>query len=263
MDRFPNDPDAGLWQYQVGEAYFAAQMYQQALDAYRQVIVRYPNHSSAPDALYSIAACYGYLGQVDQVFATYRELAEKYPDSQYAAEAFISVGDQLYNESIGLEGDAQIAKLKEALSYYQRVLELENAGEQARATARQYIHDTAELLASLVYTQIETRFNEALRNEDTAGIQQAIQDFEQLIRDYPTSSSADIALTKIGDGYVALEQWDQALEAYNRLMTKYVDPNTGRPITPGDEYVDRALRYAQQQYAEIYAYVQQLQGQGQ
>ena len=66
-------------------------------------------------------------------------------------------------------------------------------------------------------------------------------------------------MKKIGDSYVALERWQDGLDWYNRLMSRFVDP-TGRPMTPGNEYVNRALNYARAQFVAIRAYLQQTQG---
>ncbi|MBM3213457.1 outer membrane protein assembly factor BamD, partial [Candidatus Poribacteria bacterium] len=256
--RYPRDPEAGLWQYQVGEAYFAAQDFQRALTAYLAVVSSYPRHESAAESLYSAAACYFNLGNEAQVYATYDRLAREYPSSKFAPEATLNVANARYNEASTITNEAQrIVKLKQALDQYRRVLTLQSASPELKSAARGYAEETEELLAALEYGPIEQAQNAALgaANKEQA-LGRVIQRYEQLLRDYPTASSSMIAMTKIGDSYVAIEKWDQGLDWYNRLMTKFVDAQ-GRPMTPGNEYVSRALNYARAQYVAIRAYLVQ------
>lgn len=261
VQKYPRDPEAGLWQYQVGEAYFAAQDFQRALNAYLAVVNNYPRHESAPEALYSAAACYFNLKNEAQVYATYERLARDYPNSKFAGEALLNVANARYNEAATITNEAQrIAKLKQALDLYRRVQALAGAAPEIKTAARGYAEETEEILAALEYGPIEQAQNVALNaaNKEQA-LMRVIERYQNLMREYPNSSSALIAMTKIGDCYVALERWQEGLDWYNRLMTRFVDAQ-GRPMTPGNEYVNRALNYARTQYVAIRAYLQQAQG---
>jgi len=269
VNRYPNNEDAGLWQYQVGEAFFAAQQFAEALPAYVAVADNYPKHSSAAESLYSAAACYGNMEQTDMVFGIYERLAADYPESEYAADAFISVGDSRYNDTIELDDEdpAKIEKLKEALAMYLSVLDLPSASEQSKNTVLGYIKDTEELLAALEYGIIETGFNSSLSAiggvEITATQRQAVLDaiaeFEALVQAYPKTESAQVALVQVGDGYVQLEQWKDAVRTFGVLTAMYVDAN-GIRMTPGNVNLDRALRRAEGQIIAITQYLAQLEG---
>ncbi|MDA1191365.1 MAG: tetratricopeptide repeat protein, partial [Candidatus Poribacteria bacterium] len=262
VDRYSTDKDAGLWHFQVGEAYFAAERWQEALKAYLAMAKNHPKHASAAEAIYSAAACYNNLNDAANVFATYERIAKDYPTSDYAAEAFLTVGDARYNQSIDLQGQAKIARLEEAITHYRRASEHPSAQQNTRSTAAQYMEETSELVASLMFEPMEQRMNNALSAADqNAAVLKSIAEFKKLIADYPKTSSAQIAWTKVGDAYVAIEQWQQALDAYNALLMIYVDRSTGREMTPGDEFIARALTYARQQFRSITTYVQTIKTQ--
>lgn len=261
VQKFPRDAEAGLWQYQVGEAYFAGQDFQRALDAYLAVVNNYPRSASAAESLYSAAACYFNLKNENQVYATYERLARDYPTSKFAGEALLNVANARYNEAASINNESQrVVRLKQALDMYRRVQALASAAPELKLAAKGYSEETEELLASMEYGPIEQAQNVALNaaNKNQA-LTRVIDRYQSLMRDYPTSSSAMIAMTKIGDSYVAMERWQDGLDWYNRLMTRFVDPQ-GRPMTPGNEYVNRALVYARTQYVAIRAYLQQSQG---
>ena len=229
----------------------------------------YPKHSSAAESLYSAAACYGNMEQTEKVFGIYERLAADYPESEYAADAFISVGDSRYNDTIELDDEdpAKIEKLKEALAMYRSVLDLPSASEQSKNTVLGYIKDTEELLAALEYGIIETGFNSSLSAiggvEITAAQRQAVLDaiaeFEALVQAYPKTESAQVALVQVGDGYVQLEQWKDAVRTFGILTAMYVDSN-GIRMTPGNVNLDRALRRAEGQIIAITQYLAQLEG---
>lgn len=269
VNRYPNDEDAGLWQYQVGEAFFAAQRFDEALPAYVAVADNYPQHPNAAESLYSAAACYGNLDRTDEVFGVYERLASDYPESEYAADAFISVGDARYNETIDLADDdpLKIEKLQEALGLYRSVLDLESASEQSKNTVLGYIKDTEELLAALEYGVVEARFNAALTAiggaevtpEQTQAVLDAIGEFDTLATTYAGSESAQVALVQMGDGYVQLERWEDAVATFGRLTTFYTDPN-GIRMTPPNPNLDRALRRAEGQIIAISQYLRQMAG---
>ncbi|MEO2006326.1 MAG: outer membrane protein assembly factor BamD, partial [Candidatus Poribacteria bacterium] len=280
VNRYPNSEDSGLWQYQVGEAFFAAQQFEEALPAYIAVADNYPKHPNAAESLYSAAACYGNLGAGEededkaeawssQVFGVYERLASAYPESEYAADAFISVGDARYNDTIELADDdpLKIEKLGEALDLYRGVLELESASEQSKNTVLGYIKDTEELLAALEYGFVELRYNAALTAisgttptpEQAQFVLTAIEDFDTLATKYPTSESAQVALVQMGDGYVQLERWQDAIAAFSRLTAFYTDAS-GIRITPPNPNLDRALRRSEGQIIAITQYLRQMQG---
>jgi hypothetical protein len=135
-----------------------------------------------------------------------------------------------------------------------------NAAPELKKAAQSYIEETEEILAALEYGPIEEAQNQALNavNKNEA-LNRVIQRYQKLMQDYPTSSSSLIAMTKIGDSYVAMERWQEGLDWYNRLMTRFVD-SSGRQMTPGNEYVSRALNYARSQYVAIRAYLAQSAG---
>ena len=73
--------------YWLGDAQFALQDYQGALDTYQTLLKVAPNYPKAPDVLYNIAGCQQELKQDTAVRKTLKQLITKYPSSEAAAKA--------------------------------------------------------------------------------------------------------------------------------------------------------------------------------
>lgn len=275
VKRWPDDPNAGLWQYQVGEAYFAMQDYKRAIQEYEKAADRYPNHPSAPDALYAIAACYQILAEktgdpklkeqyIQKVYELNEEIAAKYPTSKYAAAAFVNVGNKYYNQAIdpNLDPDTRIQLYEKAIEMYKKALAVPNIDEQTKKQAEGFLRDTEEEVATVIYTKGLAMVEEAKRLKGEAQrkkTQEVIDFFKKLIEKYPNTASAEIAYVQIGLAYELMEDWENAMKAYEALRMKYIDKQTGREIVPDRDDVLKALEYAKQRYAMVFAYYKSLQ----
>jgi len=89
-----------------------------------------------------------------------------------------------------------------------------------------------------------------------AKFKEAIKIFASIIKNYPDTSTADIAQAQIGDCYTELEDWNKALKAYETLINKYAK----KPPTSTD--VINAVKYARVQYTKVFAYVESLKVRG-
>ncbi|MCD6508683.1 tetratricopeptide repeat protein [Candidatus Poribacteria bacterium] len=268
--RWPNEPDAGRWQYQAGEAYFAMKDYQKALQEYRKVVDNYPNNPAAADALYAMAACYQILANqtddpnkkkqyTDKVYALNEELVAKYPTSKYAGEAYINVGNKYYNDAIqpDVGVDKRIQLYEKAIEMYRKALQVPNVDPRVKAQAEGFLRDTEEAVAYDIYSKGLDMLDEAKRLKGEAQKKKALEVakyFENLIQKYPNTTSADIAYIQVGTAYELMEDWEKALKAYEALRTKYVDKTTGKQIIPDSDSVIKALDYATQRYALVYQY---------
>jgi tetratricopeptide (TPR) repeat protein len=274
VKRWPNEPDAGLWQYQAGEAYFAMREYQKAIQEYKKVLDNYPNHSAAADALYAMAACYQILANqaddptqksqyMDQVYALNEELIAKYPTGKYAPEAYINVGNKYYNEAIkpDIDVDKRIELYEKAIEMYRKAMQVPNVDPKVKGQAEGFLRDTEESVAYDLYNKGLEMVDEAKRLKGEAQrkkAQEVVDFFNNLIQKYPDTTSADIAYVQIGLAYEILEDWEKAMKAYETLRMKYVD-ESGKEIIPDSDSVIKALDYARQRYALVYQYYVSLQ----
>ncbi len=74
-------------QYWLGEAFYAARDFQQALAEFRTVIEVYPRGNKVPDALLKVGFCYQSMGSSAKARAVLEQVVNLYPKSEPAALA--------------------------------------------------------------------------------------------------------------------------------------------------------------------------------
>jgi len=274
-NEYPKDKSAASSHLQSAEAYFtiaggysyskerakAAEAYRKAITSYRTLADKYPGIEYAPDALYGIASCHAFIAdqlsdnrELDKMNTVYEELANKYPKSKYAAVAFEAVGNNYYNDATAanLSEAQRNALLRKALDNYRKGLQVPGIEQKTKGSLELYSKETEELLA-------QTPYSNALRFVPTGGTDpqtarmnapKAIQMLNQIIVDYPSTDIADLAIVQIGLSYEAMEQWDNASNAYARLLKKYTD-SRGNPIIPFSDNVVSAVEFAKGRRTQI------------
>ncbi len=274
VKRFPSAGDAPLWQYQAGESYFAAENFESAIAEYGKVRSINPKHESAPESLYAMATCYDAIARnaeaandpvaLEQAYSKLYEinevLADSYPGSKYTADALINLGNRYYNEGasddVSKEDRIQLYRL--AIEKYRQAAATPGISPGSKSTAEGFIKDTLDPLALGVYAQVSDKFLKAKVAEkdiQKAAIDDVISDFKELVKEYPTTRSADLALVQIGEAYMILadeddQYWNDALDYFDRLWVKYSE------APPVNAQVAKALRYAQSQVAMITSYME-------
>ncbi len=273
VDRYPSHEEAGLWQYQVGEAHYAAQRFDDALKSYIQMADRYPNHESAPEALYSAAACQQQLNQPDGMMASYRRLVNRYSNHKRSLDAFITLANHTFNESLALneavpeQRDEKLKMLEEALTMYRKVAESDLSEPAQAGRARTFVKDTEEYIASIRIDPLDEAYARAGRNVEALG--PAMANLETFASEYPDTKQAVIAWTRLGDGNMIIaeaaaaagdtdreiEHYEKALQFFINVRRRYVDAQ-GVEMTPADPNMERALTYANRKIVDIQRYVQ-------
>jgi len=275
---FPRNKDAGNAQYQAGEAYFtvgggytvdkqkakAADAYRKAVAAYRLFVNNYPGNEYAPDALYAMASSYAYISDLlsdpreqDNMNTVYKELADKFPKSKYAAVAFEAVGNDYYNKATapGVTEKQQSDQFKQALKYYRLGLQVPNIENKTKQSLEAYIRETESLLAQKPYQTalqlVPTEGTDPEKKRQNAP--RAIPILNDIISTYPNTDVADLSYVQLGLCYEALEQWDNAISAYAKLLKKYTDAK-GNPIVPYSDNVVAAVEFAKGRRTSIMAF---------
>ncbi len=87
IGKYPRHDFADNAQYWLGEAFYAAKQYSQALVEFRAVIETYPRGNKVPDALLKVGYCYQSLGQGEKAKAVLEQVLNLYPKTEPAALA--------------------------------------------------------------------------------------------------------------------------------------------------------------------------------
>jgi len=285
VNRFPSQKDAPLWQYQAGEAFYAMadlamksdnsdaaiKAFQKALVEYEKVPQLNPQHESAADALFAMSTCYSSLTlpllqdvvtpaekieYEKKVFELNGRLANEYPNSQYAADAFINVGNNYYNQAVApnLTDEEKEKLYKLAVENYRKALKVESIRTESKSMAEEYLRETENALSSDIFHKARNIFADAMNNlkgdARANRIKEAIAIFNDLTKNYPTTETADIAFAQVGDCYVELEDWDNAMKSYETLINKYAK------TPPMSTDLINAIQYAKNKYAKVFTYVE-------
>ena len=268
--RFPNAAEAPFWQYQAGEAYFAGQQHEKAVEEYSKVRRINPQHAQAAESLAAISTCYALLEKntddeaekekwLDKVFEINEILAKNYPTSPFAAEAFLNIGNTYYNQGVlpEVEETERIRFYTMAIEQYEKALAVPGINAESKENAELFLRDTNRALSADVYIQATANFDRArvaAEDQQKEAVEQAIAGFQDIIRTYPTTKYADLSLVQIGEAYMLLavendEYYNDALDSFDALWSKYAE------VPPSDTQVNRALTYSQSKITEITNYM--------
>ncbi|MBD1400758.1 tetratricopeptide repeat protein [Pelovirga terrestris] len=194
----------------------------EALDSYQQIIARFPKELAASEALYRVARLWHFdLQDPQQALLTYLQLERDYPDNNYI-------------QQVG-EAAARIVKIDlgddiQAIGYYQRLLDSD------QGQSDQYLYEIADSyfrLQNYPQSRIELEnllsaypdsplIPEVLHRKATILIlenrtEEANQDWQQLVDDYPDSRYAARARFNMAVLLEERGELELALEIYRNL----------------------------------------------
>jgi TolA-binding protein len=200
----------------------------EALESYRLIVADYPQEVAAPEALYRMARLWHFdLQDPQQALLTYLQLERDYPDHSHLQEA--------------REAAARIVKIDLgddmlAIGYYQRLLDIEQGSPD------QYLYEIADSYFRLQnYPQARIEFEnllssypdsplipEVLHRKATILIlenraEEAKQDWQRLVDDFPESRYAGRARFNMASLLEERGELELALEAY-RSLQDYAQP---------------------------------------
>ncbi len=270
VKRYPSAPDAALWQYQAGEAFYTTEQFEKAIFEYDKVRKINRSHEKAPESLYAIATCYQYLSEeakdagnaeaekayLDKLFATNEILVKEYQNSKFAGEAFINIGNKHYNSALDKELDAteQIRLFRLAIENYERALASPGLSAESKGTAQSFRDETASFLAHNEYKHADNSLKKAQRAAKKSDIEAAIELFKSITNDYPRTKYGDLAYGRLGEAYTMLADKEEKYYAdayyYFRVL-----PKKYNVINPHDPQVKDAMEYGNRKAAEILAYM--------
>ncbi len=181
VDSFPNHASAGQALTMIGQVHQTNEVWEDAIAAYRRVILEYDQGDWAQQSKWSIAECTINLSRWEEAQGAYREYQKAYPEDPKVAEA-----------------TKRLEILKD-LARYQKVVDEEG---QRKAFDAQY------QIASIVRTQL-------------ANPVKAIIEYKKVAERWPESHLADDALFQVGMIYMQLKQTENAREAFFATAQQY------------------------------------------
>ncbi|MCX8160641.1 MAG: tol-pal system protein YbgF [Candidatus Saccharicenans sp.] len=84
LQQYPNTPLSDNALYWIGECYYSQEQYQQAIDAFNEVLISYPAGDKVPAAYLKKGMSLVQLGRKDEALATFKLLVAKYPTQEEA-----------------------------------------------------------------------------------------------------------------------------------------------------------------------------------
>ncbi len=270
VKRYPSDPDAALWQYQAGEAYYTTEQFEKAIVEYDKVRRINKSHEKAPESLYAIATCYQYLSEeakdagdaeaekryLDKLFETNEILVKEFQNSKFAGEAFINIGNKHYNSALDkeLEATEKNRLFRLAIENYDRALASPGLSAESKGTAQSFRSETASYLAFGEYTHAENSLKKAQRSLKKSDIEAAIELFKAIARDYPTTKYGDLAYGSLGQLYTMLADKEESYFADAHYYFRVL-PKKYNEIQPSDPKVRDAIEYCNRKATEILEYM--------
>ncbi len=186
----------------IGENLYNERDFPAAAAAYGRLLQNYPSGRYSDSALYSLAWCQFEQEDMAGGVASMAALVKDYPASDFAAKAQFTVGDYHYNNR----------EYDQALSAYRLLIEDYTEAPEARR-AHALVAELSEIEASMEYRKVMERF-------EAKDYNRAIEGFQRIISDYPDTYTQLAAYCNLGLTYEILRQWPEAVENYDKTLSK-------------------------------------------
>jgi len=247
ISKFPNTPNTEMVQYYLGFCYYNGRRFSDAIKTFRDFAQRYPNSEFTPEAIfyysdgeynlgnldeaikgfdlmisryprhdkiaeayYTKAWAYLDLNREDDAIATFQTLVDRFPESEFAATALFSIADYYYNKQ----------DYESAIANYERVLE-KYPNTEVAGRVPETLLDLKETVAYIEYEKGWDMFSQAQDTENFDLYRQAVAIFEQIVKVYPNTEAEIGAFSNMGISYEALGRWQDAINAYDRVIQRY------------------------------------------
>lgn len=247
----------------MGELSQQLHRYDDALAYYRRAADTYRHTDTAPTALYAVAYLHLQRKHYDEAARAFEQLAERHPNAPYARNLGLALGEayfetasygravdeirrrlsQLDDETrlratyLLAESYNQLRDSENAIVYYQRIVDQGPATPYYREALYglgwNYYREGAYQWAAERFTEVRDSHDDALAEKATyyeaVALKQAnrpreaIDRFERVADEWPGGDWADRALYELGLTQYELRRWEEAGEAFTRLIEQHED----------------------------------------
>lgn len=171
--------------------------WEEAAQAFARIIEEFPAGDDGARLRYEQAWSWREAGDTDKALAAFKALADKFPKDPLAADAFFYLAEARYTEKVEDESPAAMERrIDDARGLYEKVL----------ATPE------SDRLADKAHYRIG--WCHWLRDD----YEDAVKEFDILIRDYPKSDLMGDALFQSAQSHARLGERDKAIELFKRLV---------------------------------------------
>jgi TolA-binding protein len=228
--------------------------YSKAIEIYDLLLNNFPESELADDALYNKAFLLEKMDQGRRARMHYQELIDKYPDSPFVVEAYMHLAEYYFNPRIDKDREQNIIELEKAIRLYKKVLDFKNTKRYDEALYKlgwsyyrlaavnpDYFNDAIIYFLAVVRDIENARKldpEEKISNVDVEpealqyigicfadetypknGVNNCVAFLEKL--GYP-DYGVEI-LRNLGETYAKIEQMQDAIMAFERLLNLYPD----------------------------------------
>ncbi len=236
IDSFPNSSYTPQGYYSLGWLYLDQNKPDKAEDTFAQLVVKFPDHQLAEDASFKIAETEYNAHHYDKAIEYFKAFILKYEHSNKHAESYFYIGESYYYQQDFLTALTYYAKAADIaydnkLTLMSKVslgwcylklgkyeLSAQNFDQALKlATEKGLLSDDVYLGQANLYTE-------------TKEFQKALQAYQTLVDNFPTSSRLPECLLGKANAYYALGDYDNAVKTYRTIVNKYGDDKNQKQI---------------------------------
>jgi TolA-binding protein len=192
LGRFSNSKHAPYAMVSIGNCYFQADQYYEAMPYYNLVLNKYKDHEVAPEAMFYRGKILGFQEKPLLSLRCFDELRKRYPKSKFAQEARLQAGIGLFD----------VRSFKRSLKMFNEV----------RTIQPDEIYRNSDILLYTGYNYYEL-----------GRLQEAREVLSKALNYFPEMESADLVLTRIADTYREEGMEAKALRLYDLVAGSYGD----------------------------------------
>lgn len=179
--------------------------YDDAINHYRELIIKWPDNVYAPKAQYKVAQCYEKSNEFKKACEEYVKLAYTYPDSPLIADAIIRIGKYFFDLKEYIQAYNVLSRLEKKFPHHPLVERVTLKSLFALSLdAQSYPEEQKELLA--------------IRQKK---YQTAAAKYSEFLDKYPKSKLKDQAYYWGGDAYMKSENFEKAYVMFKTLTLNF------------------------------------------
>jgi len=224
----------------LAEAYYRADMLQNAADTYRRIVAHYPLTARREEVLYGLGWSHFRMKNFDQSSRIFDQLVREFPTSPFSVEVLTRQGDGYY----------LMKNYAKAAESYQKALRLAPNTEEGQYSAYQLAHAYYRLQryeqAITALLDFVNRYKHSPYSPNALYLigwirfqqhkyAESIDNFNFLIQAYPQSNLIPRAYYAIADAHYNLGNYEEAIKGYRYVVQTF----------PSSELAPEALKSVQ------------------
>jgi outer membrane protein assembly factor BamD (BamD/ComL family) len=191
MIEYPDSQERSLWEYRKADIDRREGNLEASLEGYKRYLNKWPKGKEAPYALYYASGAYKILHQYNLAIKYAEKLLKDYPDHKLTDPTELIIAESLLDNK---QYDGAAKKFKEYI----------------------YNHAGSKEL-DLVYYSLGKCYGDPI-SASKDELNQALEYYNIVVKDFPDSVWAVSALTKIGMIYSRMKNYEQAIIYFNKYL---------------------------------------------